>query len=90
MRRYMRARAVRRRVADGLSARVRLAYPGRLDRKRHAIIIPENSFSPWRSDRAFREMYAKIEDFSLVDELRLYELWQLAGQLASVPGDILE
>jgi O-methyltransferase len=90
MRRYMRARVVRRRVADGLSALVRLAYPGRLDRKRHAIIIPETSFSPWRSDRAFRETYAKIDGFSLVDEMRLYELWQLAHQLASVPGEILE
>jgi O-methyltransferase len=86
----MRARAVRRRVSEGLSALVRLAYPGRLDRKRHAIIIPESSFSPWRSDRAFRETYGRIEDFSLVDEMRLYELWRLAHQLASVPGDILE
>jgi Macrocin-O-methyltransferase (TylF) len=90
MRRYMRARAVRRRVSDGLSALVRLLYPGRLDRRRHAIIIPETSFSPWRSDRAFRETYRRIEDFSLVDEMRLYELWRLAHELASIPGDILE
>lgn len=90
MRRYMRARAVRRRVSDALSALVRLAYRGRLDPKRHAIIIPEASFSPWRSDRAFRDAYERIQGFSLVDEMRLYELWQLTRQLAPLPGDILE
>jgi O-methyltransferase len=90
MRRYMRARAARRWIADALSNLVRLAYPGRLNRNRHAIIIPEASLSPWRFDREFRDTYRQIGGFTLVDEMRLYELWQLTSQLAAVPGDILE
>jgi O-methyltransferase len=90
MRRYMRARAARRRIADTLSGVVRIAYRGRLDPKSHAIIIPESSLSPWRSDEAFRETLSKIEGFTLVDEMRLYELWHLTAELATVPGDILE
>jgi O-methyltransferase len=90
VRRYMRARAVRLRVSDGLSSLVRLAYRGRLDGHRHAILIPESSLSPWRFDAGFRATWKQIEDYSLVDEMRLYELWSLTGQLASVPGDILE
>ena len=90
MRRYMRARAARRRIADALSGVVRIAYRGRLDPQSHAIIIPESSLSPWRSDQAFRETFSKIEGFTLVDEMRLYELWHLAAELATVPGDILE
>ena len=86
MRRYMRARAARRRIADGLSGVVRLAYRGRLDPTRHAIIIPESSLSPWRSDQAFRAVCAKIEGFTLVDEMRLYELWNLAAELARGTG----
>jgi O-methyltransferase len=90
MRRYMRARAVRRGVANTLSGAVRLAYRGRLDPRRHAIIIPESSLSPWRFDDGFREIYRQVDGYSLVDEMRLYELWDLARQVASLPGDILE
>ena len=90
MRRYMKVRAARRFLSEGLSGLVRLAYPGRFDRHRHTVIIPESSLSPWRFDAAFRDMHRKIERFSLVDEMRLYELWQLTGELASVPGDIIE
>ena len=86
----MLARAGRKRISDALSGAVRLAYPGRLDRRRHAVIIPESSLSPWRFDTEFRETYDRILPFSLVDEMRLYELWDLTGQLAAVPGDILE
>jgi len=90
MRRYMRARGVRKWIADALSTLVRIVYPGRLDRSRHGIIIPESSLSPWRFDQQFRETYRQIQGFTLVDEMRLYELWQLTSQLAAVPGDILE
>jgi O-methyltransferase len=90
MKRYMMARAARRRVAGMLSALVRVAYRGRLDPHEHAIIIPESSLSPWRFDEGFNGAYERIRAFTLVDEMRLYELWALAGQLNSVPGDIIE
>jgi O-methyltransferase len=90
MRRYMRARAARRWISDALSTVVRFTYRGRLERNRHGIIIPESSLSPWRYDQAFRDVYRQIEGFSLIDEMRLYELWQLTSQLATVRGDIVE
>jgi O-methyltransferase len=90
MRRYMRARAARRTVADLLSKVVRVAYRGRLDPRRHGIIIPESSWSPWRADAEFQQVLGQIEGFTLVDEMRLYELWDLTGQLSDLPGDILE
>jgi O-methyltransferase len=90
MRRYMRARALRRGISEALSAGVRVAYRGRLDVRRHSIIIPESSLSPWRYDEQFKAVLASIKGFTLVDEMRLYELWSLTGQLADAPGDILE
>src|SRR5262249_39195283 len=83
-------RAVRRWTSGALSTVVRFAYPGRLERNRHGIIIPESSLSPWRYDQAFRDVYQQIDAFSLLDEMRLYELWHLTGQLSSVRGDIIE
>jgi O-methyltransferase len=90
MRRYMRARAARRGVAATLTFLLRLAYRGRLDPQQHGIIITESSLSPWRSDAEFRRVHRQTERFSLVDEMRLYELWDLTRQLAAVEGDILE
>ena len=70
MRRYMKVRAARRFLSEELSGLVRLAYPGRFDRHRHTVIIPESSLSPWRFDANFRNMHRKIGRFSLVDEMR--------------------
>jgi O-methyltransferase len=47
-------------------------------------------YSPWLSDREFRKAYAAIRDFTLVDEYRCYELWDLAKQTVPVEGSILE
>lgn len=90
MRKYMRARAVRKGISSALSTAVRIGYRGRLDPNRHSIIIPESSLSPWRSDAEFREVRQHIEGFTLLDEMRLYELWSLMQQVARMPGDVLE
>ena len=87
MKRYMMARAWRGAGSRGtLSALVRVAYRGRLDPHEHAIIIPESSLSPWRFDEGFNAAYERIRAFTLVDEMRLYELWALAGQLNPCAG----
>lgn len=56
----------------------------------HHTIIPEATYSPWRTDGLFRLTLKMVASSTLVDEIRLYELWSLAGQLARVPGDFLE
>ncbi len=86
----MTARAGRRKISALLSAIVRVAYRGRLDPREHAIIIPESSWSPWRCDPGFTEAFGRIRPYTLVDEMRLYELWSLAGQLRGMTGDVLE
>ncbi len=56
----------------------------------HAMIHPTLTYSPWTNDAAFGAVYEQISSNTLVDVYRCYELWQLLGQLADVPGDILE
>src|SRR5207302_1843448 len=38
----------------------------------------------------FQRVYASVRRNTLVDVWRLYELWSLLGELAAVPGSILE
>jgi len=61
-----------------------------IDGKRYSVIIPEAVFSPWRTDADFQATYCRIADHTLVDVYRCYELWQLAGQVARLGGNILE
>jgi O-methyltransferase len=56
----------------------------------HSLILPFASYSPWRLDSAFDAAYQRTAGNTLVDLYRCYELWMLAGQMAAVPGDILE
>jgi O-methyltransferase len=81
---------MRRVTSNLLSALVRILYRGRLDKRQHAIIIPESSWSPWRSDAAFLRALSEVRAYTLVDEMRLWELWDLVDQLNSIPGDIME
>lgn len=57
---------------------------------RHARVLPMASHAPWVNDAAFREVYEAVRDHTLVDMMRLYELWTLVRQLGGVDGDFLE
>jgi O-methyltransferase len=59
-------------------------------RLKHSVIIPFATYSPWLDDEAFMTVCKTVEDYSLIDTYRLYELWQLVRQVANVRGDILE
>lgn len=52
--------------------------------------LPKATYAPWRTDIAFIEAYEKIKDYTLVDQYRCYELWQLVAEAAKVPGALLE
>ncbi|MBL8491932.1 MAG: class I SAM-dependent methyltransferase [Rhodocyclaceae bacterium] len=56
----------------------------------HGVVMPFASYSPWRADAAFAAAYQAIRGHTLVDHYRCWGLWRLAGQLAAVPGDLLE
>lgn len=53
-------------------------------------LAPYAAYAPWLSDRDFQDVYGRIESHTLVDVYRCYELWSLARQVRSVPGDLLE
>jgi O-methyltransferase len=56
----------------------------------HEMVYPVSTYSPWLTDRDFQTAYRAIRDHTLVDEWRCYDLWQLLGEVAEVPGAILE
>lgn len=56
----------------------------------YAPITPVANYSPWLEDTDFQFVFQEIADSTLVDHLRLWELWTLLEQTRYIPGDILE
>jgi hypothetical protein len=60
----------------------------------YGTIFPPSNYSPWLGDTSFKNIFMKVElgVFSLVDQYRAYELWQLTERIQTVnPGvSILE
>lgn len=56
----------------------------------HTLNIPYATRAPWLDDAAFMHLHDAIHGHTLVDMYRCHELWDLAGQMTSVPGDLLE
>ena len=56
----------------------------------YGIIAPVSDYRPWDVDDAFRAAYDSIRDHTMVDEMRLYDLWILVEEAQKVAGDILE
>ncbi len=56
----------------------------------HEMVFPFATYSPWLKDDAFNAVHAQVQDHTLVDLWRCYELWQLVEQVRDVPGALLE
>lgn len=56
----------------------------------HQHILPLATLAPWFNDEAFLGIFAKVQQHTLVDIYRCYELWTLARQIVDVPGVVLE
>lgn len=56
----------------------------------HGIVWPGATYSPWLDNKAFQSVFAVANQFTLVDQYRLYELYELATQAARFGGDFLE
>lgn len=56
----------------------------------HSRVLPIATYSPWKNDTKFRNVYEIAKDYTLVDEYRMFELYQLASQAAKSEGDFLE
>lgn len=54
-------------------------------------LFPQGAYAPWLTDEPFQRIHRQIAGTTLVDIYRCYELWDLVGQTAHLPGgDILE
>jgi O-methyltransferase len=56
----------------------------------HAMAYPISSYAPWQADEEFQRLFAEVRKNTLVDVWRCFELWTLVGELADVPGSIVE
>lgn len=57
---------------------------------RYAAVRPIATLSPWRTDEEFLRLREAIRQNTMVDELRCFELWELAAQVLKLPGSFLE
>src|SRR5437588_3089621 len=64
--------------------------PPLLGQRQHTTIISTATYSPWLVDADFLRVAATIDDNTLLDHMRLYELWQLADQVGHLEGDGIE
>ena len=54
-------------------------------------LFPFATYSPWNVDQEFIDAFDRMQNHTLVDKYRCYELWQLTEQAAKLPeGAILE
>lgn len=53
-------------------------------------ILPNATYAPWLSDHSFNETYKTIENYTLVDKYRCYELWQLVAETTKLRGTLIE
>lgn len=56
----------------------------------HAKIFPIATYSPWKCDLAFQDIFKEVRNYSLIDEFRMYEIYTLAKQVAPLDGVFLE
>lgn len=59
-------------------------------KKSYENVLPKATYAPWRTDAAFQDVFAIVEQSSWVDEYRCYELWQLVAESRKVDGALLE
>jgi O-methyltransferase len=61
------------------------------DNREYDLIVPRSTYSPWNKDRHFKDTFLLVQDFTLVDEYRCFELWKLVEQAAKLEtGDLIE
>lgn len=56
----------------------------------HGSVRPLATYSPWLSDQDFLACFEKIQQNTVVDIFRSFELWSIAKQLKEIEGCFLE
>jgi len=61
-----------------------------IDRE-YDVITPRATYSPWNKNGSFRQIYELIQDSTMVDVYRCFELWNLVEQSAKLSkGHLIE
>lgn len=81
---------VRKASATGIHAVRKVITPSLRGQPAHTTLISSATYGPWRSDPAFQAVAATVSHHTLLDEMRLHELWQLADQVGHLDGDGIE
>ncbi len=82
-------RRILRRILDSTGYEVSRRTEGR-GNLLYEPVRPLATYSPWNRDALFEETYEAIQDHTLVDKYRCYELWSLVEQSVKIPGGIIE
>jgi len=88
--RIKRLDAVRRAAAGAIHGVRKVVVPPLRGQSAHSTLISTATYSPWLTDRDYAAVAARVQDNTLLDEMRLYELWQLAAQVSHLQGDAIE
>jgi O-methyltransferase len=56
----------------------------------HGFIHTLATYSPWLDDQEFIRLHRIVKEYTMVDLLRIYELWQLVAETKYVPGSLIE
>lgn len=67
-----------------------LAPNGRAKHPHHETVYLCDCYAAWYRDAHFLPTYEVINDYTLVDRYRCWELWQLVEQSAKLSGSLLE
>jgi O-methyltransferase len=82
--------SLRRLLASGVHALRKVVTPSLRGDDSHSTLISTATYSPWRVDAEYRATLEEISGCTLLDEMRLHELWQLADQVGHLWGDGIE
>lgn len=90
LKRYNRLRGLTSFLEKMIFSGYRLLAKHNIDNESHGVSISECTYSPWKINVAFNDMYKNICDYTLVDKRKLYELWSLSRQLKTIRGNYME
>ena len=57
---------------------------------KHNFNISFATYSPWKEDTEFQQVYKQIKKKTTIDIYRCYELWSLLNQVKNMDGDLIE
>jgi O-methyltransferase len=89
-RRIRRMDSLRRLLSSSVHALRKAVTPSLRGDPAHSTLVSTATYSPWCVDAEFRATLKEIGGHTLLDEMRLHELWQLADQVGHLWGDGIE